>query len=178
MLRKKIFKDAPVSYSHFLQSKEPHIHCLIEARESVDIEFFRRSISSHYQHVYAKKKWQNWAYRFIFFTLGLIFLTLGFIIFFKTTNFACGFYVKNCALVKNGVDCLCLLLAGGAFAIGYKIHPEKDAIQYLIGKVEKELTHPAKNLQIEFNAIMSNLSHESFSPHQTIWIKKTLHPNH
>jgi hypothetical protein len=176
MLEKTLFKASPVSYSRFLQSKEFHVHCLTDARESVDIAFFRRSISFHYQHAYAKKKWQNWVYRFIFFGFGLLFLVLGAMIFFKTVNFACGFYIKNCTLVKNGINLLCLLLAGGAFAIGYKIHPEKDAIQYLMGKVERELTHPAKHLQIEFNAIISNLTPESIAPHQTIWIKKTLNP--
>jgi hypothetical protein len=176
MLDKTLFKTSPVSYSRFLQTKEPHVHSLTEARDSIDIDFFRRSISLHYQHAYATKKWHNWIYRFIFFGLGILFLVLGAIIYFKTINFACGFYFKNCMLVKNGVNTLCLLLAGSSFGIGYKIHPERDAIHYLIGKVERELDHPAKHLQIEFNAIISNLSHEYMAPHQTIWIKKTLNP--
>lgn len=176
MLDKMLFKASPISYSRFLQSKEPHIHYLTKARGPIDIEFFRQSISLHYQHAYATNKWQNWVYRFIFLALGLLFLVLSAIIFFKTVNFACGFYFKNCTLVKNSINLLCLLLSGSAFAIGYKIQPEKDAIQYLIGKVERELNYPAKHLQIEFNAIISNLSHESIAPHQTFWIKKVLNP--
>lgn len=181
---KTVFKASPISYSRFLRSQESRIHCLSEIKESseikdsIDIEFFRRSISLHYQHAYASKKWQNWIYRFIFFGIGLLFLAMGAIIFFKTVNFACGFYFKNCALVKNSINTFCLLMASGAFVIGYKIHPEKDAMQYLIGKVEKELTQPAKHLQIEFSAIISNLAHTCTAPTHTLWIKKTLNPIH
>lgn len=182
MVHKTVFKASPVSYSRFLQSKEPRIQCLTGVREStdvkdsIDIEFFRRSISLHYQHAYASQKWQNWMYRAIFFGIGLLFLAMGTIIFFKTVNFACGFYFKNCSLVKNSINTLCLLMATGAFAVGYKIHPEKEAMQYLIGKVEREFTQPAKHLQIEFNAIISNLSHKCTAPNHTTWIKKTLNP--
>jgi uncharacterized membrane protein YbhN (UPF0104 family) len=173
MHEKMLFKASSTSYSQFLQSKEPHIHCLSAPTDaSVGIEFFRRSVSLHYQHVYATKKWQNWLYRFIFFSFGILFLVLGTIIFFKTANFACGFYFSNCAIVKNCINITCLLLACGAFAFGYKIHPEKEAIRYLVGKVERELNSPAKQLQIEFNAIFANLSHEWMAPQQTIWIKK------
>jgi len=167
MLDKLLFKATPVSYSRFLQRKE-----------SIDSDFFKRSISIHYQHVYATKKWQNWFYRFIFFGLSLLFLVLGTIIFFKTINFACGIYFKNGLLVKNGVNLLCLLLAGGTFGIGYKIHPEREAIQYLIGKVGRELSHPAKDIQIEFNAIISNLSTDFIPSKQMFWIKKTLNSIH
>ncbi len=177
MTEKILFKTAPISYSRFLkskQSKETHVHWLTEAKETVDIEFFRQSISLHYQHAYATKKWQNWVYRFVFFSFGLLFLLLSGIIFFKTVNFACGFYFKNCLVVKNCINSFCILLSGGAFTAGYSIHPEKEAIQYLIGKVEKELSHPAKHLQIEFNAIISNLFQDETASHQTVWIKKTL----
>lgn len=172
MQNKTLFKASPVSYSQFLQSgdKEQQVRCLTEANNaSVDIEFFKRSISLHYQHIYATKKWQNWIYRFIFFALSLLFLTLGAIIFFKTVNFTCGLYFKNCILVKNCIDIVCFLFAGGAFIMGYKIHPEKEAIHHLVGKVERELSNPAKHLQIEFNAIIANLSHEWLAPHQTLW---------
>lgn len=162
MRRKILFKASPISYSQFLPSKGQNMHCLAEVKGSlVDTEFFKRSISLHYQHIYATKKWQNWIYRMIFFSMGLLFLVLGFIIFFKTVNFACGFYFKNCALVKSSINTICFLLAGGAFAIGYKIHPEKEAIQHLVGKVDREMDSPAKHLQIEFNAIIANLSHRN-----------------
>jgi hypothetical protein len=171
---KRFFRKSPISYSQFLQSRGGHIHHLTEAKEAVDIEFFRRTLSMHYQNVYATKKWQNWLYRLLFFTFGLLFLVFGVIIFFKTANFACGFYFKNCLLVKNCIDVFCLLMAVGAFAIAYKIHPEKEAVHYLMGKVEKELKHPEKNLQVEFDAILSNLSQEYLTPHQTVWINRTL----
>lgn len=168
MQGKTLFKFSPISYSQFLRSEKKehsflhHFRYLAESRDSsIDMEFFKRSISLHYQHVYAAKKWQNWCYRCIFFIFGLLFLVLAGIIFFKTTNFACGLYFKNCFLLKNCINIFCLFLAGGAFAIGYQIHPEKEAMQYLVGKVERELNSPAKHLQIEFNAIIANLSHNN-----------------
>ncbi len=175
MKAKNMFKEASISYSQFLQAKETHIHSLTEpTSDSVDIEFFRRSVSLHYQHVYATKKWQNWLYRFIFFAFGLLFLMLGTLIFFKTTNYACGLYFKNCVMVKNCINFLCVLLAGGAFAMGYQIHPEKEAIRYLVGKVERELKNPAKQIQIEFNAIFANLSSQCLMTPQTMWINDTI----
>lgn len=180
MQSKTLFKtSSSISYSQFLQSKEQHVHCLTDIKDpSVDIEFFKQSISLHYQHEYAKQKWQNWVYRFIFFGFGLLFLVLGIIIFFKTANFACGFYVKNCGFVKNCINIVCLLLAGGAFTTGFRIHPEKEAFEHLVSKVGRELNSPAKHLQIEFNAIIANLSHECVTPLQTLWINKTANARH
>jgi hypothetical protein len=136
----KEFKFSPLRYWNRL--KKQHVYCLTEVKDtSIDIEFFRQSISLHYQHLYVKKKWQNWIYRFIFFSFSLMFLILGIIIFYKTANFACGYYFKDCVMVKNCINFVCLLLAGGAFIMGYKIHPEKEAIHYLISKVNTELNH-------------------------------------
>lgn len=172
MLEKTVFKAASTSYSQFLEEKRNPIHCITEPSDSLDINFFKHSISLHYQHLYATKKRQNWLYRCIFFGFGLLFLTLAILIFFKTTNFACGFYFSNCSIIKNSINCFCLFLATGAFAFSYKIHPEKDAIRDLVAKVEKELKSPGKRLQIEFNTIFANLSNEWITPHQTVWIKK------
>ena len=197
---KSLFKTSPISYSRFLRKKRTHIYIREELEEqgeflnhnesleqiksieendsinesdSVDVDFFRRSIFLHYQHSYARKKWQSWVYRFIFFGLSVLFIALGLIIFFKTVNFAYGFYFKNTVFVKNAINVLCLLFGGSAFLIGLKIHPEKEAINYLFGKVERELTAPAKKLQVEFNAILSSLKEESSSSHD-LWIDKTL----
>ncbi|MFI0434490.1 MAG: hypothetical protein ACH350_02025 [Parachlamydiaceae bacterium] len=169
------FKFTPISYTRFLPSSSLS-RSLDQSTEKMDADFFKRSISLHYQHAYASKKWQNWIYRIIFFGFGFLFLLLSAIIFHKTSNFSCSIYFKNCLFVKNSINILCLLLAGGAFIVGYKMHPKKEAIQYLIGKIERELNQPAKHLQIEFNAIISNLSHEWAAPHQTVWIKKALNP--
>lgn len=161
MIEKNAFKTSSTSYSQFLRSKKAHIHCLTEPSDmSIDIDFFKRSIAFHYQHMYATKKWHNWLYRFIFFGFSVVFAVLGILIFFKVANHSCGYYFSECSIAKNCVNVCCLLLSGSAFALGYQIHPEKDAIRHLVSKVEKELNSPAKQLQIEFNAIFANLSHE------------------
>lgn len=160
-----MFTHHSTSYSKFLNSKEPHFHCLTDHAVSVDIEFFRRSISLHYQHVYAAQKWQNHFYRCLFYGLGLIFLVLGILIFFKTTNYMCGVVFKHYGIwIKNGINLTCLMMASGSFFAGYKIHPEKEAIRHLVRKVERELNAPTKELQIEFNAIFANLSYDRSSP--------------
>jgi hypothetical protein len=161
MQNKMLFNSCPVSYSQFLQpeNKEHYVQVLTGATNAaLDSDFFKRSIAMHYQHFYVTKKRQNWIYRLLFFGFALLFLILAMMIFFKTVNFACSLYFKNGVMVKNLVDLVCLLFAGSAFTIGYKIHPERDAMRDLVGKVEREMSHPAKHLQIEFNAIIANLS--------------------
>jgi hypothetical protein len=174
---KSLFKASPTSYSQFLPSKEKHIQHLKDPHsislESADIEFFRRSITLHYRHVYARKKWQNAIYRLIFFSFGLFFLALGTLIFFKTTNYMYGLYFADSGVIKNSVNLCCILFAAGAFGFGYKIHPEKEAIRFLVGKVEKELNCADKQLQIESKAIFANLSNDWTAPHQTVWVKKS-----
>jgi hypothetical protein len=178
MFDKKLFKNSSFSYSQFLQSKNPHVHYLSEATDSsVDIEFFKRSLTLHYQYIYVTEKRHNWIYRSIFFGFSLLFFVLAILIFFKTVNFACGVYFKDSLLVKNCINSLCFALAGGSFFIGYKIHPEKDAMQYLMGKVQRDWNDPAKHLHIEFNTLMANLSHERMAPHETLWIKNNSDKN-
>ncbi len=177
MQNKTLFNGCSISYSQFLQSKEQAIHSLrlTEAKNFlIDIEFFRRSISVPDQNLYAKKKRQNKAYRSTFFGFSLIFLILSIIIFYKTANFTCGYYFKNCLIIKNCINCISLLLAGGAFALGYKIYPKKEIVHDLIGKGEKELTFPAKQWQIEFNAIIAHLSKEWITPHKRFGLIKRL----
>ena len=173
MQNKKLLKASSTSYSQFLQAKHP-VHCLTEpAKTPIDIEFFKRSVSLHYQHVYARTKWQNAIYRGIFFAFSFLFIVLGLMIFFKTTNPICSIYFGNCSLIKNWVNLFCVLLSAGAFTLGYKIHPEKEAIKHLVKKVENELSGPAKQIQIEFHAILANLSHQWVKPQHAAWIKKS-----
>ncbi len=173
-LGKSMFVNTPsTSYSQFLYSNK-HTHFLTEPPETfLNIELFRRSVFLHYQNVYTKIRWQNWLYRIIFFSLSLIFLICSLVIYFKTANFLCNFYFKHADMVKNAIDCGCLFMAGSSFAIGYMIHPEKEAMHYLAGKVGKEFNHSAKQLQNELNAFFRNLSQEWVLPDQFFWINKT-----
>lgn len=170
---KTLLKASSTSYSQFLQPKQPAHSLNDQAKATVDIDFFKRSVSLHYQHLYAAKKWHNTLYRFIFFGFSFLFIILGLIIFFKTTNPICSIYFGNCSLVKNWINMLCMLLSISSFTLGYKIHPEKEAIRHLVKKMESELNSPAKQLQIEFHAIFDNLSHQWIEPHQATWFRKT-----
>lgn len=127
----------------------------------METNFIKHSISFHYQHIYARQKRKNWIYRITFFGLGCVFFTLGMIYLFKTTNFTCGMCFKHHSmLIKDAINLFCLALAGGSFACGYWIHPEKEAIRYLLNKIEKEMKAPKKNIQIEFNAVYSKLTEQ------------------
>lgn len=118
-------------------------------------ENFKLSISQYYRQIFTAQKFQNRLYRAVFFCFGLLFLALGFAIFFKTINFSCGVYFKNCTLLKHCINLFSFALAGSALIVSYKINPEQDAIQYLADKVERELNYPARDLEIEFNAFIS-----------------------
>lgn len=152
MLYKKIFKNSSTSYSQFL-TKKSRAYLNIPSISTVNFDFFKRSATFHYQHLYAEKKSQNVFYRAIFFSFSLIFMILGIMIFFKTTNPSCSIYFGNCSMIKDCVNAICLMLAGCSFALGYFLNPEKEAIKYLIKKVKNELKQPTKNLQIEFKQL-------------------------
>src|ERR1700692_2109671 len=104
---KRLLNNSSTSYSQFLKSKDHHVHYLNEqTMDSVDFDFFRRSVSLHYQHAYAENKWKNIFYRSIFFGFSFLFFILGIIIFFKTTNPICSIYLGNCSIIKNWVNFL------------------------------------------------------------------------
>lgn len=158
MQNKEISFNFSNSYSCFLEQKKerPQFHCTLKAIDSsVDIAFFKRSLSLHYQHIYAAKKMEGWFYRIIFFSLGLLFAFLGMSILFKSINFSCALFFKDGILVKTTVNYLSFFLAGNCFFLGVKVDPKKEAIQYLSAKVEKEGISPSKQLQIEFNSIFA-----------------------
>jgi hypothetical protein len=141
----------------------------------LDISFFKRSIFAYYQHIYKKEKNKNIFYRCVFFGLCFLFAGLGALILFKSPNFISGIYFKNHAsTMKGAMNMVCFLFAATAFFSGYYIHPEKEAMQFLIGKVERELKSPEKSLQMEFNSIFANLPEEMFSSEKLIRIKELL----
>lgn len=162
--RKNLFEACTLSSSQFMEFNERKgQYSSNGGGPLMDIEFFKQTISLHYQHVYASKKWQNWFYRLFFFLLGVLFLILGLAIASQTVNFACSIYFRNCEMIKMCIEIFCFFLSASAFIIGWLIHPEKDAMQYLMKKIEKELDYPTKDLQMEYHAIISNLSQEQLS---------------
>lgn len=158
--KRNLLNPSSISYSRFLTTCGQHANLLNKNDALLDIDFFRRSIALHYQHVYNFRKKQNTAYRFIFFTFSLLFFFLFIGIYFKTANYTCGLYFGQCDIVKNCVDGSCLLLSALTFALGYLTHPDKEALRYLVKKVKKELNSPTHQLRIELNMIFKNLVNE------------------
>lgn len=147
-LQNQFMTENKVSYSQFLQKHQ--ITQLPYQKDSLrDVDFFKRSISGHYQHVYANQKWRNWLYRVVFFGFSLLFLIFGVLIYFKTANFTCGFYLNQCSSIKDYLNIGCLLLATGSFGISYMIQPENDAFHYVVNKIEKDMPYPVKELEID-----------------------------
>jgi hypothetical protein len=156
-------------------SKQVTVQTKEFASHFLDINFFKKSIFAYYQHIYKKEKNKNIFYRCVFFSLCFLFMGLGALILLKSPNFISGFYFRNHAGTMKGVmNMLCFFCAGIAFFSGYYIHPEKEAMQYLIGKVEREFKSPEKSLQMEFNHIFANLPEEMFSSKKLIRIKELL----
>ncbi|WP_068467940.1 hypothetical protein [Candidatus Protochlamydia phocaeensis] len=160
MTDKRIFFNPShsISYSKFLHTYR-HAHPLKQEKTEtiVDIDFFRRSISLHYHYVYTFKRRQHKAYRIIFFGFALLFFILSIFIYFKTANYACTLYFSQGDLMKNCIDALCLLLAFAAFGMGYTTNPDKEALRFIVKKVEKELRNPAKHVHIELNDLFKHL---------------------
>lgn len=153
LTQKNFITKNKTSYSQFLQQHQ-FSRVSSSSETLVDVDFFRRSISLHYQHLYTYQKRQNGIYRAIFFGFSLLFLIFSFLIYFKTVNFTCGFYLGQCLSIKNYLNTGCLLLAGVAFGIGYLIEPEKEALSYLVRKVENDMHHPVGQLKLDiFNVI-------------------------
>lgn len=124
-------KSISTSYSQFLQAKHSVQVLNDHIKSAVDIEFFKNSISLHYQHLYRSAKTKNTFYRMIFFGFSLLFVVLGLMMFFKTTNPICSIYLGNCSVIKNEVNFLCGLFSVGAFTLGMVIHPEKEALKHI-----------------------------------------------
>lgn len=156
LTQKNFMTRNKISYSQFLQQHQ-FSHLSPSNETLVDVDFFRRSISLHYQHLYTHQKWQNGVYRAIFFGFSLLFLIFSLLIYFKTVNFTCGFYLDQCISIKNYLNIGCLLFAGGAFGIGYLIKPEKEALSYLVRKVENDMHHPVGQLKLDLFSVISCL---------------------
>ncbi|CUI17043.1 Conserved hypothetical membrane protein [Candidatus Protochlamydia naegleriophila] len=161
--KRNLLKGSSISYSRFLTCSPQNDLFNKKSEPLLDIDFFRRSIALHYQHVYNFRKRQNTAYRIIFFGLSMLFFFLFIGIYFKTANYACGLYFGQCDIVKNCVDGSCLLLSAFTFALGYLTHPDKEALRYLVKKVKKELNSPTHQVRIELNMIFKNLVSEHLS---------------
>jgi hypothetical protein len=139
MNNKLIFKTNPISYSQFLDSK----NSLNEKKEQsgTDLQLFKYSQTSphHFHRIYASKKKEGMIYQLIFYSLSILFIFLGCVIYVKTTNWKCDFYLGNSELAKLLCYSFCLLLSASTFGIGLSIYPEKETVQAVIHKSKKHL---------------------------------------
>lgn len=130
-------KIISVSFSQLLTitnrfNKKPH-HYIYPVTPSLEHGIYRQAHLSDLSN--------NWCYRLIFFSFGLLFLGFAAAIFFKTVNFNCSEYFKHCFLVKHCVNAFCLFLAGGAFTAGYYIKPQRDGLSLLADRVQSSAQH-------------------------------------
>jgi hypothetical protein len=116
----KLIKDQS-NYTRFLPTTYPSE---IQIDEPLVNDCLRHSFFLQYQHIYFVRKHPNKAYKIIFFSLSLIFLSLSFAIYFKTANYACGLFFGDCTLFKQAVEGSCFLLSLFTFGLGYLSQPE------------------------------------------------------
>lgn len=150
-------RAAKVSYSRLFKTQTSVAKGEIIPSPVVDIHFFKKSLVLHYQHLYAKTKRLNRLYRVLFYGFSLLFAGFAVAIFVHTVNDTFGFYFGDLHLVKDSVNAICVLLAGAAFFAGQRIAPEEAARSLVISRIEEGLSCPAKETQIEFNALVANL---------------------
>ncbi len=172
VLKKTIFANTSTSYSQFLSSNY-QTRCLKKYSDSfVNIEFFKRSIASHYRRAYRSQKEKNLFYRLIFFGFSILFLIFSIFIYFKTPNFAYGLYFGHGELVKDFIEGCCLFIAGLAFTIGYKIQSQNKVTLLVDQKIFKDFSPPKNSLSIRFNMFFKNFLNEWLSGNPTYWINK------
>jgi hypothetical protein len=166
MLNKNIFVNITSnSYSKFLNytnSKSSSLHP----------DPLERAISIHYKTAFLQRKNQNWVQLCLFYALALFFAFCAVLIYSKTPNFNCGIYFKNCEIVKNSVDFLCVALSLAALAIGSRIRPKTEALNHLAYKIQQELNDSSCHIQIELNSLFHDLVLQKQSELEPILIQQ------
>lgn len=126
--RKPIFSFISNSYSKFYSSSttEPHI-------------------------IYSKKKAEHKVYQNIFWGLALLFFVLAMLVYSKSTNWTSTVYFQDASFVKTFVYSFSFLLSVTAFAAGYFLKPEREAIKGVVAQFEKCLKILYKKQLAEIN---------------------------
>lgn len=133
MNKGQIFNFVSNSYTQFLskQNKE-----LVDYSSS--LEPFRQPINESNQIYLLQKKYSK-IYQLIFFGLSLLFFSLGAIVYFNTTNWACSVYFQNCVFIKSSIYMSCLIFGIICGGLSYFLKPEIDSIYLIVKKAEKKL---------------------------------------
>lgn len=99
--------------------------------------------------------------QFIFYSFSFLFLFLGCIIYFKTTNWSCSLLISNCYTMKIFACMICLVLAGLAFWAGSTICPKKYAVISLANRAKKELSRVFRQKKLEVELDHSSAEEKS-----------------
>ena len=159
----KIFpKHFSNSYSRFLSSQNEPYSSYTKKISRLEQDLFHPFLALHYQNIYLSKERQNRIHRLIFYCLSFLFFFFAICIYLKTTNYACCLYFGQGKWIKDVVNVACLSLSILNFGIGYLAHPHKDALRYLVKKIEKELNRPVNHLQAEINLIFKSLTKKAY----------------
>lgn len=156
------FNFNSISYSKFLNNLQQS--SMTNSNQAYpNLDFFRQSLPHSFHQMYLAKKRQAFTYQAIFFGLGFIFLFLAALIYFKTTNWKCDFYLGHAEFVKACAYSFCLLMTTITCSIGYYIYPEKETIFALIYSVKKSLTrlHKERKRTTRFGLISNQTSTKS-----------------
>ena len=118
-LSKFISKLSTISYSKFLENNR-HV--------SENSNFFnQKKFPFHYHYLFKSKKKELHIQRFFFFGLSILFILLGFFLYFKTYNFnQIHLFIPSDGL-KRALEGICLIASASSFSIGWWSKPEQEA---------------------------------------------------
>lgn len=155
MLNKNvIFNLESNSYSQHLNSQEisPNL-TESEIETFTDLDPHRNSMDI-YLKLYRQNKKQSHIYKMIFYFLSLLFFTLGAVVYFNTTNWACSLYFTNCAFIKIYTYSLCLVFSITTLGISFFIRPERETVSYLFTRMKRTLKLLYKRRKIDIGFIL------------------------
>jgi hypothetical protein len=103
-----------------------------------ELEQFRNDEDIHH-HTYHRHHQNARFYRSAFWGLGILFLSLMFIVMWHYPSWVSAFYEPHNILTKGVVSVVCAVLALSAFSIGCMIRVDKEAVSHLMGESKRRL---------------------------------------
>jgi len=118
----------------------------------LELAIFKQQLKNYFPKVHTHHQYFSKVryYRNIFFSLALLFLILGGIVFFQNLTFTSMLFGELRLFVKNSICAISALLAIFAAGVGYSLCVTKEATQSLAYKARKKLAKIYTRKRIEF----------------------------
>lgn len=108
-----------------------------------ELFLFKQQINIKPNHPYLKpysnKKISINLYRAVFLSLGILYLLLGLILFFKPFSWSCSFLFGNCSLLKTFLCTFCVVTSTSSLILGFFTRPERELMKKIFRKAKQQL---------------------------------------